>query len=332
MTHIVFIADAGPDVGGGHVMRSVTLAQAMIARGADCVFAERPGVAAVLSAFAPDLGLTRDATHADAVVFDHYGLEVHDHLSLAQGRPVLVIDDLADRFLGGDMVLDAGPARKEADYRGLTAEGTRLLLGPMYAPVRPEFAAVRDGTLARRQAGGAVHRILVSLGLGDLDGISARVVRRLLPRAGAARIDVVLGEGALSHAWLQQAAAADPRLSIHVNSNRMAALTAGAEAAIGAGGSSTWERCVLGLPSILLVLAPNQRPAARAMADQGAALVVDTSSPTFEASLDEAVGMLLADAALRARLTEASAKVCDGLGAGRVADAFLRLIAGRSPS
>jgi UDP-2,4-diacetamido-2,4,6-trideoxy-beta-L-altropyranose hydrolase len=326
---IAFSCGAGPGVGGGHVMRSATLAAALEARGADCAFVDRPGVGQVLAAFAPTLGLTRDADPAQALVFDDYSLEVHDHLSQARGRPVLVIDDLADRFLGADMVLDAGPARGAGDYAGLIADGTPLLLGPMYAPVRPEFAAAREATLHRRQAGGPVNRILVALGLGDLDGITAKVVRRLLPLAGGAAVDVVMGEGGISHAWLAAAAKRHPNLVLHINATNMAELTAAADLAIGAGGSSTWERCVLGLPSLLLILAPNQRPAARAMADRGAAVVVDAGSQSFEASLEAAIALLMRDAALRRNLTEASAQVCDGLGADRAAKAFLDLVAAR---
>jgi UDP-2,4-diacetamido-2,4,6-trideoxy-beta-L-altropyranose hydrolase len=311
-------------------MRCATLAAALEAQGADCAFVERPGVGEVLATFAPGLGLARDAGPVQALVFDDYSLEVHDHLSLAKGRPVLVIDDLADRFLGADLVLDAGPARRAADYGGLIADGTPLLLGPTYAPVRPEFVAAREAALHRRQAGGGVKRILVALGLGDLDGITARVVRQMLPLAGGAAIDVVMGSGGISYAWLTAAAERHPNLALHVNATNMADLTAAADLAIGAGGSSTWERCVLGLPSLLLILAPNQRPAARAMADQGAAVVIDSGSESFEASLDAAIAMLMRDAALRRNLTEASASVCDGLGAGRVAKAFLEVIAART--
>ena len=327
---IAFVCAAGPGVGGGHVMRCATLAAALEAQGADCAFVDRPGVAEVLSAFAPGLGLTRDADPADALVFDDYALEVHDHLSLAKGRPVLVIDDLADRFLGADMVLDAGPARTASDYAGLIADGAPLMLGPMNAPVRPDFAEARDFTLARRRTDPLPRRILVSLGLGDLNGITQRVVHRLLPIAADMPLDIILGENAMSEPSLKQAALHHPNINLQINTPNMATLTAQADLAIGAGGSSTWERCVLGLPSLLLILAPNQRPAARAMADQGAAIVVDAESESFEASLEAAVAMLLRDANLRRRLTEASAKVCDGRGADRVAEAFLKLIAARA--
>ena len=84
------------------------------------------------------------------MVFDHYGLAEPTIAPWPGASPLLVIDDLADRPLGADLVLDSGPARQAEDYLGLIADGARLLLGPAYAPVRPEFAALREPALAWR--------------------------------------------------------------------------------------------------------------------------------------------------------------------------------------
>jgi UDP-2,4-diacetamido-2,4,6-trideoxy-beta-L-altropyranose hydrolase len=338
---ILFVADAGPRVGGGHVMRCLTLAGALQAQGAACVFVAVPPVAGVLDAFAPTTervaaasGEPRDLATAiagqgfDAMVFDHYGLSEPDHAALGQGRPALVIDDLADRPLGADMVLDSGPARTPKDYDGLVPEAARLLLGPGYAPVRPEFAALRETALAWR--GEPVQRLLVSMGLTDLDGITARVVERLRLRVGETGLDVVLGQASPSLVGLTKIARRDGRLALHVDTPHMARLTAEADIGIGAAGSSTWERCTLGLPSILVVVAPNQRPAAQALAARGAALVVDAEAADFDAAFDRGLMRLLNDRPARVELSRRSAEVCDGQGAGRTAEAFLQLIARRA--
>jgi spore coat polysaccharide biosynthesis predicted glycosyltransferase SpsG len=109
----------------------------------------------------------------------------------------------------------------------------------------------------------------------------------------------------------------------------MARLTAEADIAVGAAGSSTWERCTLGLPSALVILADNQRPSAQALAERGAALVVDAAAPDFDAAFDRLLRRLLIDADLRRDLAAKSAEICDGLGAPRAAEAFLELIAAR---
>jgi len=337
---ILFVVDASPAVGGGHVMRCLTLAGALEAEGAACRFASPPAVEAILAAFAADTARVAAASTSpadlvaavkperfDAIVFDHYGLAEGDHRAMAQGRPALVLDDLADRPLGADLVLDSGPARRAGDYDGLIPDGARLLLGPQYAPVRPEFAELRETALAWR--GEPVGRVLVSLGLTDLDGITGRVVERLRPKVSDVGIDVVLGAEAPSLASLSKIARRDTRLTLHVDSPQMARLTAEADIAIGAAGSSTWERCTVGLPTLMLVLAENQRAAAATLAEREAALVLDAHASNFDDLFDRALMRLTTDAALRRQLAAASAALCDGLGAPRVAEVFLKLIAAR---
>lgn len=343
---ILFVADAGPAVGGGHVMRGLTLAQALEAQGAACVFLAKPAARAVLEAFGPGMaridldevatsGLVEaaadNARTFDAVVIDHYGLSAPEHRRIAGGKPTLVIDDLADRPLFADLVLDSGPARQAADYHGLIAEDAALLLGPDNAPVRPAFAALRQAALARRASGPPVRRILVSLGLTDVGGVTGRVVELILPRlavpgAGDLVLDVVLGGGAASLPGLRALAEAEPRLALHVDAQHMPRLTLEADLAVGAGGSTSWERCVLALPTLLLVLADNQRAAAQALAEAEAVLALEVAAPDFEAAFTESLNRLLADPQLRDRLSAASALVCDGRGAARVAARFLGLL------
>ena len=338
---ILFVVNAGASVGGGHVMRSLTLARALEGQGASFAFVGPPASAVVLETFWPaadrimaesasaaDLGAALAGEAFDAITFDHYGLSAADHAAMARGRPVLVIDDLADRPLGADLVLDAGPERKPQDYDGLLATGARLLLGPTYAPVRPEFSALREPALAWR--GEPVQRVLVSMGLTDVGGITARVVERLRPRIGEVGIDIVIGAAAPSLAGLSKVARRDPRLQLHIDTPHMARITAEADIAVGAPGSSTWERCTVGLPSVLVVLADNQKPAAHAMAEREAALVVDAARPDFDDALDRQLWRLLRDPDLRRRLAGNSAAICDGLGAGRTAQAFLEIIAAKA--
>jgi UDP-2,4-diacetamido-2,4,6-trideoxy-beta-L-altropyranose hydrolase len=345
---ILFLADAGPTVGGGHVMRGLTLARALRDEGAACAFLAPPAVAAVLDAFGTDVArididspnlpaLVEAAVgHAlafDAVVIDHYGLSASNHRAIASGKPTLVIDDLADRPLAADLVLDSGPARQAADYDGLVPPDTALLLGPNHAPVRPAFGLLRKAALARRATAPPVRRILVSLGLTDLGGITGRVVDLVLPlltKEGIAdaTLDVVLGSGAPSLPDLRDLAAREPRLALHVDSQDMPRLTLEADLAIGAGGSTSWERCVLALPTLLLVLADNQREASQALARADAVLALEVAAPDFKTAFRTDLLRLLTDPPLRDRLSAASAAVCDGRGAARVAERFLGLVRG----
>lgn len=335
---ILFLADAGAAVGGGHVMRCLTLAGALRARGAACAFVASPEVSRILAAFAgPEIerlqGFEGDAEalvraglvaigdwEANLVVVDHYGVSAEQEARLrgAAGR-LLAIDDLK-RPHEADVVLDSNLGRGADDYPGVA-----VLAGPAHTLIRPAFRDLREIALMRRASQPGVSRVLVAMGLTDLDGITARVLTALQPVLGDRQVDVVLGGGAVGLDQVLALARADRRLEIHVDTRAMSALTAAADLAVGAGGSSTWERCCLGLPAITVVLADNQRANAAALEAEGATVTLEAGKAGFEADLAATFEGLCADRDHLAALGAASAKLCDGQGAERVAVKVLRL-------
>jgi len=337
---VLLVADAGPAVGGGHVMRCLTLAGALTRAGADCAFAATPEAAGLLDGFAGEAirrfaappgdpaalcALAAQAARtwgADFAVLDHYGAgRAEDAAMRAAAGRLLAIEDLRRRR-DCDLLLDSSLGRRAGDYPGVEA-----LLGPGFALVRPEFAAERAASLARRAASAETRSVLVSLGLTDVGAITGRVVDVILPLLGARRLEVVLGAGAQSLAAMELLADADPRVGVHVDTQAMAALIADADMAIGAGGSSAWERCVLGLPAVTLILADNQRENTRALAAAGAAVALEVNGALI-ARLGEAFQGLAGDAERRARMSQAAATLCDGAGAERVAARMLAMVAG----
>lgn len=340
---VLFLADCGPEVGGGHVMRCLSLARALMDRGAACAMLETPAVSAVLDAFGdpgierlpsgegPLHELVRSARgharrwRAGVVVVDHYRLGAEQERFLQ--APVTVIDDLADRPHDCRLLIDPSLGRETQDYAKLTPAGARILTGPGYALLGPAYAEARAGSLAARRPDLPPRRLLVSLGLMDLKGITGRVLHLLEPHLGGLEIDVVVGGQAGSLPWLRHLAARDPRVRLHVDTPEMATLIAEAHLGIGAGGSSTWERAALGLPCVSLILATNQRPLALELDRRGACLAVEEAGGDLGEALTGAFGRLVEDGALRRRLSETSAALCDGEGAGRSAEAVLALAA-----
>ena len=240
------------------------------------------------------------------------------------------IDDLADRPHDVGLLLDQNLGRQARDYASLLPPHARRLIGPAHALLRAEFAAARDASLARRadramQSRGWQH-LLVSLGGADPQQASLRVLQALsvCPLPADAAITVVLGALADSR---QAAQALLPTLPcttrLLVDVADMAPLLAEADLAIGAAGGSAWERCCLGLPSALLVLADNQRPGTQALVGAGAALSLGGVAD-LPATLPAVLRQLAAPGVLPAMATAAAA-VTDGQGAGRVADALLAL-------
>ena len=336
---ILFLAESGRAVGGGHVMRCLALAGALMAEGAECAFAATPDAAAVMETFAPpgvqrcdihdgDMGdvvaqAAEAASRFDAScgVIDHYGAGPDEEILLrrAAGR-LLALDDLR-REHAADLVLDSNLERAADDYAGSEA-----LLGPMFALVRPEFAKLREASLARRTQTPPVRNVLVSLGLTDPGGFTGWVAAALLPEMGDHTMEVAIGADAPSLPELRALTARYSNLKIQVETTDMAQLTAAADIAIGGGGSSVWERCVLGVPSVTVVLADNQAENTAALAAARATVALDANGGDFETRLIDGFRRLRDDQALRAAVGRSAGGLCDGQGARRVAERVLALV------
>lgn len=297
-------------------MRCLTLAGALTARGAACAFVRTPEAADILARYAPDMPLVGESAEADLMVLDSYRMAPATEAAWrARAGRLAVIDDLA-RPHDADLVLDPSFGREARDYSAPV-----VLAGPAYALVRPAFVAARAGALARR--GDPARRCLVSLGLTDVGGITGRVAAALAD--SGLTLDVVVGAGAPSLPALE-ALVAEGRVTLHVDSDDMAGLITRADLCVGAGGSSVWERACLGLPTVTLILADNQRDMAMKLDAAGVTVALDARWPGLEGRLVEAVGRLVADDGLRAGLSARSAALCDGLGAERAAEQLLLAI------
>lgn len=334
---ILIRADAGPQLGGGHIMRCMALGDALKAQGADIAFACAPGSAALVpaltrsghpcfDALSPDDAPLPDSWtgQAEAIIVDLYSSTAADETRLRAVAPVIaVIEDLPERVHDCDLLVDQGFHPDAAAYAQRVPHGTQLLLGPDMAALRPRFAALRVEALPRRANAPGLNRILIAMGLTDLGGISARLVALVRASLPQIAIEVVLGPQAASLSVLRERAQSDSKLKVLVDIDDMAERMMAADLAIGAGGGTALERCVLGLPSIVIVLAENQRPAARAMAQAGAALVIETPE-TLEASLPDMLQGLTTERL--AQMSKQAAQLCDGRGASRIADALIALI------
>lgn len=297
-------------------MRCLTLAGALTARGAACAFVRTPEAADILARYAPDMPLVGESAEADLMVLDSYRMAPATEAAWrARAGRLAVIDDLA-RPHDADLVLDPSFGREARDYSAPV-----VLAGPAYALVRPAFVAARAEALARR--GDPARRCLVSLGLTDVGGITGRVAAALADSGLA--LAVVVGAGAPSLSALE-ALVAEGRVTLHVDSDDMAGLITRADLCVGAGGSSVWERACLGLPTVTLILADNQRDMAMKLDAAGVTVALDARWPGLEGRLVEAVGRLVADDGLRAGLSARSAALCDGLGADRAAEQLLLAI------
>lgn len=267
-----------------------------------------------------DASATADALGGavDWLVVDHYLLArtwqeaVRPHV-----RRLAVLDDFANRWHAADLLLDQTPGREPADYSRLVGGVARLLLGPLYALLRPEFHRERPRSLARRQEAVAVRSILISLGASDVGGYTLPAARAALAAVRYASVEVVIGGSADSLKALQALAAENPRVRLHVDTERMAPLMREADLAVGAAGSTSWERCCLGLPTVALILAENQREVARQLMKVGATWIGEPSN------LQDLIAALAHDGRERLGMSAAAAALVDGKGTARAVDLML---------
>ena len=285
---VVFRVDSSLDIGTGHVMRCLTLGERLKESGIAVTFICRdlPGnlsgyiesrgfavqrlpapstlTAAGLSTHnygawlgvhwqddaAQTAELLAQSGAVDWLVVDHYALDAGWERRL---RPlvqkIMAIDDLANRTHDCDLVLDQNFYLDLEDrYDRLVPTQCVKLLGPRYALLRPEFRQARKNL---RERDGQVKRILVFFGGSDAGNETAKALEaiRLLNRPEIA-VDVVVGGINPHRRQIEELCAGWPATTCHCQVNNMAELMAGADLAIGAGGTTTWERCCLGLPSV----------------------------------------------------------------------------------
>lgn len=307
-TSRVFIrADASVGIGSGHIMRCLTLADELKDLGAEaeficrtlpgdlCDFVESKGyrvhrlelaperdaeeTAGVLQRYAADgegsgdKGERKMAAYRNApvtLIVDHYGLDAEweSQIRPFAGR-IAVIDDLADRRHDCDLLLDQNLHEGlERRYQALVPPSCRLFLGPAHALLRPEFTRARE---ALPERDGAIRRVLVFFGGSDPTGETAKAIEaiRAWNRPDTA-VDVVVGGSNPRRAELERVSHEVPGVRFHCQVDNMAELMAKADVALGAGGSTSWERCYLGLPAGIVAVADNQLSPTEALAQTGA--------------------------------------------------------------
>ena len=283
MTIEIFLRiDASPEIGSGHLMRCLTLAEMFSEEGADVSF--------VCSQISDELanfvkskkyniyhlpchnkGFDWQADAGDTIIIlkqrnKKIGLLVVDHYALDQRwesemRPytenIMVIDDLANRHHDCDILLDQN-YYKDANnrYDGLVPGDCQKFIGPEFALLRKEFFEVRKNL---RQRDGIIKNIIISFGCSDFSNETAKALSAIkqLNRPDIA-VNVIIGTLNISKTKILQVSAGMPGVNFYYQTDRIAQLMDEADLAIGAGGATAWERCFLGLPSIVITTAKNQ--------------------------------------------------------------------------
>jgi UDP-2,4-diacetamido-2,4,6-trideoxy-beta-L-altropyranose hydrolase len=256
-------------------------------------------------------------SHFDWLVVDHYALDARWENALRGcADQIMVIDDLADRQHDCDLLLDQTLGRESGDYAGRVPASCHLLTGSTYALLRPEFAAWRARSLERRNQPVLMKQVLLNMGGVDAANMTGQVLNALAASAlpEGLMVTVVLGLAAPHRHDVTSLARSLPfRTNVMSHVDNMAELMANSDLAIGAAGTTSWERCCLGLPTLLFVLAPNQLDSASALQAAGAVMLVKTPD-----ELADAVRTVCESPAILTTMSHAAAGLVQGDGAATV--------------
>lgn len=337
---IIFRTDASLILGHGHVMRCLALADAFRSLGENSLFIfSQEGNALAQEVVKRghqyftltkiydlnlDEGEIMDARETltaiprstKLVVTDHYHLQTDWERTIKNAAlPLLVIDDLFRHHIS-DFLLDQNiiTAKNNCTYK--LPETTSCFFGPVYSLLSSSFQELRTQVNIRKN----IETVLIFFGGSDPDNETEKALLGTLSTQKNLNIDVVIGRCNPHQARLSKICH-DRNITLHVQTPHMAKLMLDADLAIGAGGSASWERCCMGLPSIVSIQADNQAPIAKILDQLGAAYNLGMTTSLTSADYKEA--LLSITPQTLSKMSNAALSITDGRGAIRVASCIL---------
>mgnify|MGYP006414599869 FL=1 len=334
---VVFRVDASLEMGTGHVMRCLTLANELKQQNHEIVFIcrELTGNLILLikypvlvlpknDNFQSDglylnwLGVTQEQDaeqtikvipkNIDLLIVDSYALDEIWHKQLKPyTKKIMVIDDLADRQFDCNVLLNQNLGTQIEDYKDKVLNNCELLLGCDYALLRPEFPNLRENALIKRKNTKVIKNILISMGGSDITNKTYDILQEV---SDDLNIVVILGGISPHNKIIKNYAKSKKNVKVVVDADNISSLMFDADLAIGAGGSTSWERCCLGLPTLLYVLAENQRKIAGNLEQLGAVKIVDNLKVNLQNILNNFSFWQI--------MSEKAQTVCDGIGVKRI--------------
>lgn len=334
--NIVFRVDSSSQIGAGHLMRCITLADELKRKKHQITFVCREltgNLSALINYpvlmlpknddFQSDdvylnlLGVTQiqDAVQTIKVIPKNVGLLIVDNYALDKTwhkqlrlhvNKIMVIDDLANKQFDCDVLLNQNLDIQKKDYEDKVQNDCELLLGCDYALLRPEFSQLRKQALEKRKNTKVIKNIFVSMGGYDKKNVTYEVLQQLDDNFN---VVVVLGKES-QHRDMIKHYVKDKNIEIIIAAENMAELMLNADLAIGAGGSSSWERCCLGLPTLLYVTSENQKKVAKSLEQLGAVIIVNNLKDNLQSITSSLIHWR--------NISEKAQAICDGMGIKRV--------------
>ena len=251
----------------------------------------------------------------DWIIVDHYSLDYRwEEKVRPYTKKIMVIDDLANRKHNCDLLLDQNYIYDQTRYDQLLLTDTIKLLGPKYALLRKDFIKNRKN---HNQNNFIIKNVFVFFGGTDFDNLTIMSLKALSqPKLKHLSVDVVIGSANPHKLKLKTEIDKHPNMELYIQIDNMAELMFEADLAIGAGGSTSWERCCLGLPTLLYITAENQRMVAENLEKKSAVVMVK--------NLKDDLKMIINNLAFWKTISKQSQLVCDGMGVKKVQEFLIK--------
>lgn len=353
---IAIRVDASSLIGAGHVMRCLTLAKALKKQGARITFlcreykgnlieriVQQGFSVLILSSLKNQfidysqkqdsnecLNALKNSQIFDLLIVDHYQLNIHWQKSLSKYyKKLFIIDDLANRQHIGDFLLDQTVSRTIKAYEKLVPHDCQMLLGNPYMLLREEFKNKKNNALNIRLNKKKINHVLITMGGMDSHNVTFMVLKALLTlkiQRNDLRVSVLLTSQALHLPVVSKLAEKYNWITVYIDSSNVAEIMLNADIAIGASGSTAWERCCLALPTLSIIDAENQILVDKSLDNMHACVSLGWYNNITEELIIEQCLMLMKNFTHYKKVASSANKVCDGKGVDRVVDKILETI------
>lgn len=355
----IFRVDSSNLMGLGHLMRCLTLAKILRQRGVECGFICRDHsgnmsskisdsgfklfLLAPTTATATSIGsglnygswlgcswqIDADETNdilksiqPEWVIVDHYAIDVKWEKAVAKNcTNLMVIDDIANRDHACNVLLDQNLfLDMKCRYDGRVSSQCVKLLGPKYALLQPEYSQLREKAKVRNSS---IKNLLIFFGGSDQSNLTELAF--LAANSFGNRfssINVVMPSASPFYNQVEKLIKPIEKATLYSDLPSLAPLMLEADIAIGAGGATNWERFCLGLPSLVITLAENQKPVNRDLHQLGLIQLIGDAETVEIKQIYSGIRRVFSCANILQWSSECM-RQCSGNGATLVADAIL---------
>ena len=179
---------------------------------------------------------------------------------------LIVIDDLSNRSHNCDLLIDQNLHTKvNGLYKGLIPSNCIKLIGPKFSMIRKEFRMMRKSVKPRTFP---IKKIMVSFGGSDIKNQTLVALNSIKKMNGKINVDVVVGKANKCKKTLKIFCNKNKHFTYHEQIDNIADLMLSSDLSIGSSGSTTWERCCLGLPAIVSISSNDQRDTANSLSQK----------------------------------------------------------------